>query len=129
MTNSKIKIGSNRNFGIVFSIFFLIIALFPLLSGSNIRIWSIIICLIFLILGLINSSLLLPLNKIWFKFGILLGNIISPLVMGAIYFIVMTPTSFILKLLKLDILKLKKNNKNSYWIEKSGVKSKMKDQY
>ena len=129
MTNSKIKIGSNRSFGIVFSIFFLIIALFPLLSGSNIRIWSIIICLIFLILGLINSSLLLPLNKIWFKFGILLGNIISPLVMGAIYFIVMTPTSFILKLLKLDILKLKKNNKNSYWIEKSGVKSKMKDQY
>ena len=129
MTNSKIKIGSNRSFGIVFSIFFLIIALFPLLSGSNIRIWSIIICLIFLILGLINSSLLLPLNKIWFKFGILLGNIISPLVMGAIYFIVMTPTSFILKFLKLDILKLKKNNKNSYWIEKSGVKSKMKDQY
>jgi hypothetical protein len=129
MVNNEIKIGSERSFGIVFSILFFIIALFPLLSGNNIRLWSLFISLIFLILGFTNSFLLSPLNKIWFKFGILLGNIISPLVMGAIFFIVITPTSLILKLIKLDILKLKKNNNNSYWIEKSGRKSRMKDQF
>ena len=129
MVNNEIKIGSERSFGIVFSILFFIIALFPLLSGNNIRLWSLFISLLFLILGFTNSFLLSPLNKIWFKFGILLGNIISPLVMGAIFFIVITPTSLILKLIKLDILKLKKNNNNSYWIEKSGRKSRMKDQF
>ena len=129
MVNNEIKIGSERSFGIVFSILFFIIALFPLLSGNNIRLWSLFISLIFLILGFTNSFLLSPLNKIWFKFGILLGNIISPLVMGAIFFIVITPTSLILKLIKLDILKLKKNKNNSYWIEKSGRKSRMKDQF
>ena len=129
MVNNEIKIGSERSFGIVFSILFFIIALFPLLSGNNIRLWSLFISLIFLILGFTNSFLLSPLNKIWFKFGILLGNIISPLVMGAIFFIVINPTSLILKLIKLDILKLKKNNNNSYWIEKSGRKSRMKDQF
>jgi len=129
MTNSKIKIGSNRNFGIVFSIFFLIIALFPLLSGSNIRIWSIIICLIFLILGLINSSLLLPLNKIWFKFGIFLGRIISPIIMGIIFFLVVTPIGFIMRILGKDLLNLKYSDNQSYWIKKSDLKSKMKNQF
>ena len=75
---------SNKSFGIVFFIVFLIIGLYPLINQDGIRIWAIIVSLIFLILGLINSNLLTPLNKLWIKFGILLGNIISPLVLGLI---------------------------------------------
>ena len=85
MTNLP-KLPSNRNFGIVFAIVFLIISLWPLLSQTEVRIWSLIVSIIFLTLGLINSKLLLPLNKIWFKFGIFLGNFIAPIVMGIIYF-------------------------------------------
>jgi hypothetical protein len=80
-------------------------------------------------LGLINSKLLSPLNKLWFKFGIFLGKIISPFVMGVIFFIIVTPIGFFMRILKKDLLKLKFNNKNSYWIEKSGPKSKMKNQF
>ena len=103
----KIKLPSNRNFGIVFSIVFLIISLWPLLSQNDIRIWSLIISGIFLVLGLINSKLLLPLNKIWFKFGILLGNFIAPIVMGIVYFMVVTPTGLIMRLLGKDLLNLR----------------------
>jgi len=125
----KIKLPSNRNFGIVFSIVFLIISLWPLLSQNDIRIWSLIISGIFLILGLINSKLLLPLNKIWFKFGILLGNFIAPIVMGIVYFMVVTPTGLIMRLLGKDILNLKKNNKDTYWIEKDNSNNDLKNQF
>ena len=125
----KIKLPSNRNFGIVFSIVFLIISLWPLLSQNDIRIWSLIISGIFLVLGLINSKLLLPLNKIWFKFGIFLGNFIAPIVMGIIYFMVVTPTGLIMKMLGKDLLNLKKNNKNSYWIEKDNSNNNLKNQF
>jgi hypothetical protein len=120
---------SNRSFGVVFFIFFLIISLYPLLDNNVIRYWSLILSFIFLILGLINSKLLSPLNKLWFKFGIFLGKIISPFVMGVIFFIIVTPIGFFMRILKKDLLKLKFNNKNSYWIEKSGPKSKMKNQF
>tara|TARA_B100000989_G_scaffold194893_1_gene147080 strand:+ start:227 stop:610 length:384 start_codon:yes stop_codon:yes gene_type:complete len=124
-----IKISSNRSFGIVFFIVFLLIALYPLIISENIRIWSLLTSLIFLILGLINSRILSPLNKIWFKFGILLGKIISPLVMGIIFFLVVTPIGIIMKILKKDLLNLKYNKNKSYWIEKTGPKSKMKNQF
>ena len=125
----KIKLPSNRNFGIVFSIVFLIISLWPLLSQNDIRIWSLIISGIFLILGLINSKLLLPLNKIWFKFGILLGNFVAPIVMGIVYFMVVTPTGLIMRLLGKDLLNLKKNNKDTYWIEKDNSNNDLKNQF
>ena len=125
----NIKIGSNRSFGIVFFIFFLIISLYPLLNDSEIRLWSLIISIIFLVLGVANSKLLTPINKIWFKFGLLLGKIVSPIIMGIIYFFVVTPIAILMKLLKKDILNLKYNNKDTYWIEKSGPKSKMKNQF
>jgi len=127
--NSKIKIGSNKSFGIVFFIVFLIIAIWPLLNGYEIRYWSLIISIAFLILGILNSKILTPLNKIWFKIGILLGNVISPIVMSIIFFLVVTPTSLIMKLFGKDILGIKKNRSKSYWIEKSGPKSKMKNQF
>ena len=129
MKNSKIKIGSNKSFGIVFFIVFLIIAIWPLLNGYEIRYWSLIISIVFLLLGILNSKILTPLNKIWFKIGILLGNVISPIVMSIIFFLVVTPTSLIMKLFGKDILGIKKNRSKSYWIEKSGPKSKMKNQF
>ena len=87
-----------------------------------------IISLVFLILGILNSNLLKPFNIIWFKFGIFLGSIVSPLVMGLVFFIVVTPTGFIMRFFGKDLLKLKKNKNNTYWIEKN-YKSNMKDQF
>ena len=129
MNSKNIKISSNKNFGIVFFVFFSIISIFPLLKNEDIKIWAVIIAIIFLILGLLNSSILYPLNKIWFKFGILLGNVVSPIVMGIVFYAVVTPTSIIVRMFGKDLLNLKKNNKKSYWIEKSPIKSKMKNQF
>jgi hypothetical protein len=129
MKKNNIKISSNRSFGIVFFIFFLIIAIYPLLEDDEIRIWSFILSLIFLILGLINSEFLTPLNKLWFKVGLLLGKLISPIVIGLIFFCVVTPTGLILKLLKKDILKLRKNSSKTYWVERPKIKSEMKNQF
>ena len=125
----EIKIGSNRSFGVVFFVVFLLIALYPVINNGEIRIWSLITSIIFLILGLLNSKFLNPLNKLWFKFGIVLGKIISPLIMGIIFFLVVTPTGLIMRLLRKDILSLKYNQNKSYWIEKNGPKSKMKNQF
>jgi len=125
----EIKISSNRSFGTVFFIVFLLIALYPLLKDNDLRIWSLVISFIFLILGLINSKILTPLNRLWFKFGLLLGKFISPLIMGIIFFIVVTPIGIIMRLLKKDLLNLKYNKKETYWIDKSGPKSKMKSQF
>ena len=124
-----IKISSNRSFGIVFFVVFLLIALYPLIHNEEIRIWSLIISSIFLILGLINSRILNPLNKLWFKFGILLGKIVSPIIMGIIFFLVVTPIGFIMRILSKDLLNLRFNKNKSYWIEKTGPKSKMKNQF
>ena len=125
----KIKLPTNRNFGMVFSIVFLLISLWPLLSQNEIRIWSLTISGIFFILGIFNSKLLLPLNKIWFKFGLVLGKIVSPLIMGIIFFLVVTPIGFTMRLFRKDVLNLKYNKNKSYWIEKNGPKSKMKNQF
>ena len=129
MKNNTVKLPSNRNFGIVFFIVFFIIAIWPLLNGHEIRFWSLIISIVFLLLGILNSKILTPLNKIWFKFGILLGSVIAPIIMSIIFFLVVTPTSLLMKLFGKDILAIKKNKSKSYWIEKSGPKSKMKNQF
>tara|TARA_Y100000748_G_scaffold266443_1_gene236846 strand:+ start:287 stop:670 length:384 start_codon:yes stop_codon:yes gene_type:complete len=126
---SKIKVGSNKSFGIVFFVFFLIIGLYPLINDDSIRIWSIIISIIFLLLGLINSQILTPLNILWFKFGMLLGRFVSPIVMGLVFFLVVTPTGLIMKLFNKDLLKLRKNKNSSYWIKRPETKSEMKNQF
>ncbi len=125
----KIKLPTNRNFGIVFSIVFLIIALWPLLKQNDLRLWSLIVSGIFFALGLLNSKLLLPLNKIWFKFGIFLGSIIAPIVMGIVFFLVVTPTGLIMKLFRKDLLNLKKNKKETYWLDKDNSHSSLKNQF
>ena len=124
-----IKISSNRSFGIVFFIVFILIAFYPLINQGEIRIWSVFISLLFLILGIINSKILTPLNKVWFKLGIFLGKIISPIVMGLIFFLVVTPIAFLMRMLKKDLLNLKFNKNNSYWIKKTDPKSTMKNQF
>ena len=127
--NEKIQISSNRSFGIVFFALFLLIAIYPLINNGDVRIWSIIISLIFLILGLINSKILTPLNLLWFKFGVFLGKIVSPIILGIIFFLVVTPTGILMRAFKKDLLNLKFNLNKSYWIEKKGPKSKMKNQF
>ena len=129
MKENTIKIGSNRSFGIVFFVVFLIISLFPIIKGNDIRIWSLLVSLTFLILGLINSNVLSPLNKLWFKFGLLLGSFISPIVMGFVFFLVVTPIGLFMRLIGKDLLNLNKKNVKSYWIDKTGPKSKMKNQF
>ena len=124
-----VKIGSNKSFGIVFFAVFLLISFYPLLNSESIRLWSLIISLVFLVLGILNSNLLSPLNKLWFKFGILLGKIISPVIMGIIFFLVVTPIGLAMRLLGKDVLNLKYGDYQSYWIEKTGPKSKMKNQF
>ena len=124
-----IKISSNRSFGIVFFIVFLLIALYPLINKGEIRLWSLIISFIFFILGILNSKILTPLNKLWFKFGIFLGKVVSPIIMGVIFFFVVTPIGFLMRIFGKDVLNLKYNNEKSYWIEKTGPKSKMKNQF
>ncbi len=125
----KIKISSNKSFGIVFFIVFLLIAIWPKFNGDEIRIWSVILAISFIILGLINSKLLTPLNNLWFKFGIFLGKVVSPLIMAIIFFFVVTPTAILMRLLNKDLLNLKFNNKESYWIKKDDYKSNMKNQF
>ena len=127
--NFEVNKSSNKNFGIVFFIVFLLIAIYPLTYSGEIRLWSIIISFIFLILALLKSKILTPLNNLWFKFGIFLGKIVSPLVMGVIFFFVVTPIGFIMRLLGKDLLNLKYNSNDTYWIEKKGIKSKMKNQF
>jgi len=125
------KISSNRSFGLLFFIVFIIVAFWSFRgSVDQIKFWSIALSLIFLILGLINSKLLTPLNKSWHYLGIILGLIVSPVVMGVIYFLVVSPIGFIMRLLGKDLLKLKSNkNSKSYWINKDKLKSTMKNQF
>lgn len=126
--NSKKK-SSNRSFGLVFFIVFLIIALWPLTNEDQIRFWSAVISLVFLILGLMNSKLLNPLRQLWFKLGMLLGVIISPIVMGIIFFLVVTPIGLFMKLLGRDLLRTKYNNNKSYWIKREKSIGTMKQQF
>ena len=129
MKNNKIKLGSNRSFGIVFFIVFLIVAFYPLLNDNPLRLWSLIIALIFLVLGLIKSNILTPLNILWMKFGMFLGVFISPIIMGIIFFLVVTPIGLIMRLFGKDLLNLKKNKTQSYWLTKEKIKSSMKNQF
>ena len=126
---NKPKLPSNRNFGIVFFVVFFLIGMWPILKGGDVRIWSILLSFFFLLLGLFNSKILTPLNKLWFKFGRLLGIFISPIIMGIIYFFVVTPTSLILKISGKDILNLKKNKDKTYWIDKKKYETNMKNQF
>ena len=121
---------SNKSFGLLFFVVFLILALWPLKNGSNINLYFIITSAIFLILGLINSKLLSPLNKSWIKLGEILGMIIAPIVMALVYFVILTPLSFIVRLFGKDLLGLKfLKEKETYWIKRKKNIGSMKKQF
>ena len=125
----NIEISSNKSFGIVFFIFFLIISFWPLLNNGEIRFWALVLSGAFIALGLLKPHLLTPLNIIWTRFGLFLGGFISPIVMGIIFFIIVTPTGFLMRIFSKDFMNLKKNNDQSYWINSNDKKSQMKDQF
>ena len=128
--SDKIKISSNRSFGLLFFVVFLIVSLWPLTHEGSIRIWSVIVSAVFLILGLINSRLLTPLNVLWFKLGMILGAIISPIVMGIVFFLVVTPTGLILRIMGKDLLNKKYDKeKETYWIKRNASIGTMKRQF
>lgn len=130
MKNTEIKLPSNKSFGIVFFIIFLIIGIWPLKSGLDIRIVPLIISLIFLILGIFNSNLLKPLNFLWMKFGLMLGKFMNPIIMGIIYYLTVVPTGLIFKILNKNLLNIKKkDNQKSYWVIKEKSQSTMKNQF
>jgi len=120
---------TNKSFGVVFFIFFLLISFWPLLNDGEIRVWALIVSLIFIILAMLKPYLLTPFNRIWARFGVVLGGFISPIVMGIIFFVIVTPTGFLMRIFSKDFLNLKKNNDKSYWINSNDKKSKMKDQF
>jgi len=130
--DNKLKIGSNKSFGIVFSIFFGLVTVYVFYKSAHISLVLVFLSIIFLILGLINSKILTPFNILWFKFGIILSKLISPIIMMLIFFIVVTPLALLAKLVKKDFLELdeQKNKKRiSYWIEKEKYDHSMKDQF
>ena len=121
---------SNRSFGLLFFIVFLTIGLWPLKNGDNLNLYFSVTSLIFLILGLLNSKLLSPLNKAWIKFGEILGLIIAPIVMAFVYFIFLTPISLVVRVFGKDLLRVKFNKKiDSYWIKRKKNLSPMNKQF
>ena len=112
------KISSNKSFGILFCIVFVLIAVWPVIHEGSLRIWPIPISFIFLVLGLLNSKLLSPLNLVWVKFGELLGKVIAPIVMAIVYFVIITPIGLFMRLAGKDLLNTKFSKDNSYWIKR-----------
>ena len=130
LIKSNIKISSNRNFGLVFFFIFLVVSIWPLTHSESPRIWSAIISLAFLILVLTRSKLLTPLNRLWAKFGIILGSIIAPIVMGIVFFLVITPIGLVMKIIGKDLLSIKYDKKKeTYWIKRDKPTSTMKQQF
>ena len=120
---------NNKSFGILFFIIFLLIALWPLINSQSIRLWALGIASIFLVLGITNSKILTPVKKSWIKLGEILGKIIAPIVMGFIYFIIITPIGLLMRLIGKDVLNLKLNKNDSYWIKRAKNVNTMKRQF
>ena len=124
------KLSSNRSFGIVFFIFFLILSLFPLLKNNQVNFYFLVTALVFLVLGLLNAKILTPLNKYWVKFGDILGKFVSPIIMFFLYFFTVFPVNLLLRLFNEDVMYLKLHKKNkSYWIKKEVNDSNMNNQF
>ena len=124
------KFSSNRSFGFLFFVVFATVSLWPLKFQEDLRLWALILSLIFLVLGVLNSKFLTPLNKLWCKFGIFLGSIVSPIVMGIVFFMVVTPIGLIMRFLGKDILRINKNKlASTYWINREKQKTTMKKQF
>ena len=124
----KINKKNNITFGILFFIFFLIIGLYPLKSGVIVRIWSLILSLVFLIITILAPNLFTFLNRMWIRFGILIGKLISPIVMGLVFFFLVTPIGMCFRILKKDVMGLKRRP-STYWINRKDKLQSMKKQF
>ena len=120
---------SNRSFGIIFFIVFLLISVWPIMDGQALRVWSLVISLIFLILGILNSKILTPFNLAWIKLGEILGRFIAPVVMAVIYFLIVTPIGLFMRIIGKDLLNLKFSQNSSYWIKREKNLGPMKRQF
>ena len=120
---------SNRSFGIIFFIVFLLISVWPIIDGQALRVWSLIISLIFLFLGILNSNILTPLNLAWIKLGEILGRFIAPIVMAAIYFLIVTPIGLFMRIIGKDLLNINFSQNSSYWIKREKNLGPMKRQF
>lgn len=128
--NQKLQPGSNRSFGLVFAVAFAVIALWPLLHGGELRVWAAIVGAAFLVVALVIPAILAPLNRVWFRFGLLLGHIVSPIVMALVFVLAVIPTGLILKLLRKDVLKLAlEPDRETYWEPRMTPPGSMKNQY
>jgi len=121
---------SEKSFGIVFAIVFLLVAIYPLINSEGLRIWALFISTIFLLLAFLATKVLIIPNKLWFNFGLLIGSLVSPIVLTLIYYLTVLPTGIIMRLLGKDLLnqKLDKSAK-SYWIERKEPIGSMKNQF
>ena len=131
-TTSHIAIeqSSPKSFGIVFSIVFLIVALYPLVNSEGLRMWALVVSIIFFLLAFLAPKILVLPNKLWFKFGLLIGSIVAPIVMAFVYFVTVLPTGLIMRLLGKDLLKQKLDkNAKSYWVKRSEPMGSMKNQF
>ena len=125
----EIKKNSTKSFGILFFIVFFVIGVWPVFNSENLRLWSIILSFLFLISGLTNANFLNPLNKTWIKFGEILGKIIAPVVMFLIFFVLITPYGFVIRIFGKDLLKTRLSNEPSYWIKREKDAGTMKRQF
>ena len=123
------KSNNNKSLGILFFFVFIIIALWPLFNEENVRIWSVVIAIIFLTLALIKPHILNPLTKLWINFGELIGKFISPIVIGLIYFVILTPIGLLMRIFNKDLLNLKFSKESSYWIKRETKLNSMDKQY
>ena len=124
------EISSEKTFGVVFSIVLLIVALYPLINSEGLHIWALVVSIIFFLLAFLAPNILVLPNKLWFKFGLLIGSIVAPIVITLVYFVTVVPTGLIMRLLGKDLLKQKLDkNAKSYWIERKQPMGSMKNQF
>ena len=126
----EVESGSEKSFGIIFAVVFLLISIYLLEENKGLHLWPLIISLISFLLAYLAPKVLSVPNKLWFKLGIGVGSIFAPVVMAVIYFSTVVPIGLIMKLIGKDLLrqKLDKNAK-SYWIERNEPMGSMKDQF
>ena len=130
ISHSSIKVSSEKSFGVVFSIVFLILAFYPLFKNEQLQLWALVVSFGLLFLAFFAPKILTIPNKLWFKFGILLGSIIAPIVMTVIFFITVLPTGLIMRIFGKDLLKLKLDkNAKSYWEVRLEPMGSMKNQF
>lgn len=115
----EVEGSSDRSFGVVFAVVFLIIALFPLLHAGAVRWWSVGVSAAFAVVAFTVPGILAVPNRLWMKFGLLLAKIVSPIALGILFYLVFTPIGLLMRLAGKDPMRLKADpNAKSYWIDR-----------